>query len=348
MGELEGNTAMPLVSVVMPAYNMEAYLAQSVESVLASDYKNIELLIIDDGSTDSTLAIAQQYEAKDSRVKALTKSNGGQGRARNYGVECATGKYLLLVDSDDLIGRSYISKAVAVMEQSDNVKVVTCRGEFFDGRIGAWKLKSYTPSTLARKNVFTISSMMRRDDYIRVGGFDANMHNYCEDWAFWIALLKDGGEVVKLDSVEFYYRVRRGSSRFTGRKYWHELIEVLNRKFPDFFERELGGKLYSQRSLSKWLNKAHRLFNPRKAIVAAPYDKMKYYLKALPRIAGKESEVTAMFDDMQVSITRCADAKTEYKHAVATADTGIIGYCVERRYLFYKRSWIVKRSDDLQ
>ena len=339
---------MPLVSVVMPAYNMEAYLAQSIESVLSSDYKNIELLIVDDGSTDSTLAIARQYEAKDSRVRALTKSNGGQGRARNYGVERATGKYLLLVDSDDLIGRSYISKAVAAMEENANVKVVTCRGEFFDGRSGAWKLKSYKPATLARKNVFTISSMMRREDYIRVGGFDATMHNYCEDWAFWIALLKDGGEVVKLESVEFYYRVRRGSSRFSGRKYWHELIETLNRKFPDFFERELGGKLYSQRSMSKWLNVAHRIFNPRKAVVATPFDKMKYYLKALPRIAGKQSEVTTTFDNMQVSITRCADAKAEYKHAVATSDSGVIGYCVERRYLFYKRSWIVRSVEEEQ
>ena len=70
--------ALPKVSVVMPAYNVEQYIAHSIESVLASDYPNIELIIVDDGSTDTTFAIAQGYAANDSRVVALTKSNGDQ------------------------------------------------------------------------------------------------------------------------------------------------------------------------------------------------------------------------------------------------------------------------------
>ena len=332
----------PLVSVVMPAYNMAEYIAESIESVLASDYAHLELIVVDDGSKDATLQIARQYAERDSRVVALTKSNGGQGRARNFGVEQSRGKYLLLVDSDDLIGRSYISQAVAVMEQNDNVKVVTCRGEFFDGRTGDWKLPDFTLGRLARRNLFMISSMMRRDDFVRVGGFDETMPNYCEDWALWIAILKDGGEVVKLPTVEFYYRVRRGSSRFIGRVHWKDVVATLNRKYPDFFERELGGKLSSQRSMSKILNRTYKLVFPRKVVVAKQYKEYKYYMKALPRVLYYSGNENVVFGNQPVEVTLVRNVASEYARAVKRGDRDVIGYCVERRWQIFKRGWIVR------
>lgn len=336
MGSISSKMEAPLVSVVMPAYNMEGYIAESIESVLASDYQNIELVVVDDGSKDATHSIAQKYQAKDSRVKALTKANGGQGCARNFGVQHCSGKYLLLVDSDDLIGRSYISQAVEVMERDSSVEVVTCRGEFFDGRTGSWRLKPYTPATLAKRNVFTISSLMRRESYLRVGGFDDSMHNYCEDWAFWIALLKDGGNVVTLPTVEFYYRVRSGSSRFVGRKYKGELISTLNRKFPDFFERELGGRLHSQRSLSPLLNRLHRLFCPLTVAAADRFSHLEYYLCALPRIAGSAPRCTATWQGVDVQIIRTTNPRS----AAQQFGDRVVGYCTERRFWVFSRSWI--------
>ena len=332
----------PLVSVVMPAYNMADYIAQSIESVLESDYPRLELIVVDDGSKDATLQIARQYEAKDSRVVALTKSNGGQGRARNFGVEHSQGKYLLLVDSDDLIGKSYISQAVEIMEHNGNVKVVTCRGEFFDGRTGSWDLPDFSLNKLARRNLFTISSMMRRDDFIRVGGFDKSMPNYCEDWALWIAILKDGGEVVKLPTVEFFYRVRRGSSRFVGRVHWKSVISILNRKYPDFFERELGGKLSSQRSMSKLLNRTYKMFFPRKVVVAKQYKGYKYYMKALPRLLHYAEGGGVSFGKQPVEITFVRDVAKEYARAIKCGDTDVIGYCIERHWQIFSRGWIVR------
>ena len=333
---------LPLVSVVMPAYNIADYIGQSIESVLASDYANIELIVVDDGSKDNTLAVAKEYEQADKRVKVLTKVNGGQGVARNFGVEASSGKYILFVDSDDLIGSSYISKSVAELEADEAVKVVTCRGEFFDGRTGAWKLKLYSPKTLAKRNVFTLSSMMRRDDFVRVGGFDSTMHNYCEDWALWINILKDGGKVVTLPTVEFYYRVRQGSSRFTGRKYWHELIKTLNRKFPDFFERELGGRLHSQRSMSKWLNRLSRILSPRKAVLADGNERYKYFMLALPRILNCSTDEGVSFGSTKVEVKPVANAKKEFRKAVERGDSDVVGYYTERRYRLFKRSWLVK------
>jgi glycosyltransferase involved in cell wall biosynthesis len=111
-----GGSGLPLVSIIMPAYNIAGYIRQSIESVLASDYPNFELIVVDDGSKDNTLSVAREYEQADARVKVLTKANGGQGIARNFGVEVCNGKYILFVDSDDLIGSSYVSKAVAELQ----------------------------------------------------------------------------------------------------------------------------------------------------------------------------------------------------------------------------------------
>ena len=333
---------MPRVSVVMPAYNVEQYLAKSMESVLASDYPNIELVVVDDGSTDSTLSIAQQYEAKDSRVKAMTKENGGQGVARNYGVEHSSGKYILFVDSDDIITSGYITKAVAEMERDSEVTVVTCRGEFFDGRTGSWRLKTYTQKRLAQRNVFTISSLMRREDFIRVGGFDTTMHNYCEDWALWISILKDGGKVVTLPTVEFFYRVRAGSSRFVGRKYRGELIEVLNRKFPDFFERRLGGRLYSQRSMSKYINPLRNFFFPRRASVSQKFRSLFYFVKAVPHIVGGAVEFDAVWNNTPVTIKRIDDLPSRHERELAMQSGKVVGYCTEYRFWLWRRCWVVR------
>lgn len=337
-----GKIIQPLVSVIMPAYNVEQYLAQSVDSVLNSDYPNIELVIVDDGSKDSTFEIAKSYEAKDCRVKALTKANGGQGVARNYGVEYSSGEYILFVDSDDLISSSYISKAVVQMQSDSEVKVVTCRGEFFDGRTGRWRLKSYTQKRLAQRNVFTISSLMRRDDFLRVGGFDTTMHNYCEDWAMWISILKDGGKVVTLPTVEFFYRVRAGSSRFVGRKYKGELITVLNRKFPDFFERKLDGRLYSQRSMSKYINTLHNFLFPRRATVWRSFRGLYYFVKAVPRIVGDAAQFDTLWNGTAVTITRIDSLPSRHERELAMQSGKVVGYCTEYRFWFWRRCWEVK------
>lgn len=336
------NVIQPLVSVIMPAYNVEQYLAQSVDSVLGSDYPNLELVIVDDGSSDSTFEIAKSYESKDSRVKALTKVNGGQGIARNYGVEHSSGEYILFVDSDDLISSGYISKAVAEMERDSEVKVVTCRGEFFDGRTGSWRLKTYTQKRLAQRNVFTISSLMRREDFLRVGGFDTTMHNYCEDWALWISILKDGGKVVTLPTVEFFYRVRAGSSRFVGRKYRGELIEVLNRKFPDFFERKLGGRLYSQRSMSKYINPLRNFLFPRRASTSQKFRHLFYFVKAVPRIVGRAVEFDAVWNNTPVTIKRIDSLPSRHERELAMQSGKVVGYCTQYHFWLWRRCWVVR------
>ena len=92
-----------LISVIMPVYNVQAYLSQSIESVLHQDHRDLELILIDDGSTDGSGAICDAYAAKDSRVRVIHQKNGGAAAAKNAGLRIAAGTYLCFVDSDDYL-----------------------------------------------------------------------------------------------------------------------------------------------------------------------------------------------------------------------------------------------------
>lgn len=108
----------PLVSVLMTAYNREKYLAEAIESVLASTYTNFELIIVDDCSGDDTVSIAQSYEAKDNRIKVFTnEQNLGDYKNRNKAATYASGIYIFYVDSDDTIFPDGIERGVNIMEQ---------------------------------------------------------------------------------------------------------------------------------------------------------------------------------------------------------------------------------------
>ena len=132
---------MPKVSVIVPVYNVEKYLGQCVESILAQTLEDIEILLINDASTDNSLQLARTYE-KDLRVKVLDKPHGGLGDTRNYGVARATGKYLVFIDSDDWIdaGMLYNLYACAEKQQSDMVIFNYVRENVEDGEQRVCKL----------------------------------------------------------------------------------------------------------------------------------------------------------------------------------------------------------------
>lgn len=124
----------PLVSVIIPAYNTESYIGKCLKSVQTQTYENLEVLVIDDGSTDGTGAVCRRFAEADSRFRVLHKENSGVSDSRNLGLEQAEGKYLVFVDSDDHVKPDYVHTLVSEAERED-VQLVC--GEFFfeeDGR----------------------------------------------------------------------------------------------------------------------------------------------------------------------------------------------------------------------
>ena len=103
---------MEKVTVVVPVYNAEKYLTECLESIQRQTYSNIEIILVDDGSKDSSPALCDAFQKKDNRIKVVHKMNEGAGKSRNKGIEMATGDYILFVDSDDYIKSDLVEKCV--------------------------------------------------------------------------------------------------------------------------------------------------------------------------------------------------------------------------------------------
>ena len=114
----------PLISVIIPVYNVEKYLVQCIDSVINQPYKNLEILLVDDGSPDRCPEICDEYAKKDDRIIVIHKKNGGLSDARNCGVTAATGKYILFIDSDDFIHENIISEMVQDLNEHGDVDLM--------------------------------------------------------------------------------------------------------------------------------------------------------------------------------------------------------------------------------
>ena len=129
MREIEhGVSAPPTISVIIPVYNTEKYLRRCIDSVLAQTYQDFELLLIDDGSKDSSGAICDEYAVGDSRVKVFHKENGGVSDTRNYGLDLAQGKYLMFLDADDFWLQDDVLEVLIEKAEENDLDII--RGEY--------------------------------------------------------------------------------------------------------------------------------------------------------------------------------------------------------------------------
>ena len=148
---------------------------------------------------------------KDSRIKYLYKENGGISYARNAGIRISYGKYILPLDSDDKIAPDYCKIAVGEMESNIKLKIVYCKANFFGIESGEWILPEFSIEKILGQNIIFCSAFFRRSDYDLTNGYNENMIYGLEDWDFWLSIIELGGEVLKINKVLFYYRIRIGS-----------------------------------------------------------------------------------------------------------------------------------------
>ena len=260
-----------LVSVVIPIYNAASYLRETVESVFASTYHPLEIVMVDDGSTDESRHIAEQLvvEAASKRTQDVhfpdcllfSQPNAGVSAARNHAIKKAHGIYILPLDADDLISPTYIAQAVDAMQKEKQLRIVGCRAKMFGDVEKDWNLPDFTPSLIARKNMIPVSSLFRRVDWERVGGF-CEEDIYREDWDFWLSILELDMEHPELHSAAYkrlpevglFYRVHHGSRRAKAKAQKKAIVDAINRRHPQYMQHYLGGPLHYHRSWSKFLN----------------------------------------------------------------------------------------------
>lgn len=206
-----------LVSIIIPAYNVEKYIRQSIFSVLQQTYKEIEIIIVDDGSTDSTGSIIAEYSAKDTRITILTQKNRGLAAARNTGLRHAKGEYLCILDSDDIMLPEKIAKQLEFLEQhpefditySDLYHFIDGTSDVYHHTMGALGDNQY--QTLLLGNVINPNAVFfRRSVFEKCGGFDETLRS-AEDWEYWLNVayhkIKFGYQPIPLT----LYRMRNNS-----------------------------------------------------------------------------------------------------------------------------------------
>jgi len=204
---LLGGDLVSKVSVIMPCYNDGAYIREALASVNAQTYKDIEVIIIDDGSDDpNTLQILDNIS--ESNIKLLKTKRLRPAGARNEGISQATGKYILPLDADDIIEPEYIEKAVSIMEKDERVGVVYCFAELFGERSGRWDLPNYSLEKMLLDNIVFVTALFYKEDWENVGGFNTNMKHGMEDYDFWLSILEIGREIHQIPEVLFRYRIK--------------------------------------------------------------------------------------------------------------------------------------------
>lgn len=293
---VENNT----VSVIIPAYNAARFIAETVESVMHSTYAFIEVIIVNDGSTDSTDQELSIIKLKYPEIKILEQENKGVAVARNLAISQASGKYILPLDADDLITPDYIQKAVDIISADEEVKVVYSQAEFIGDKTGLWKLPPFRLELLARKNLIFVSGLYRKSDYERTGGYCPEIKGP-EDWDFWISMLKYGGKVVRIPEVCFYYRIHPGSKRVAVRNKKKESIDLMNRRHKAFMYKSLGGKLHYTREMSRFFNFFQAIFHPLKVIVTPGYEAFEELMYSIPELM-KELENKALASNNIIEI----------------------------------------------
>lgn len=243
----------PLVSVIVPVYNAAPYLRETLDSILSSTYRPIEVVMVDDGSRDESLTIAQTYCKQHIECRVIQQENRGVSAARNTAINAAKGVYILPVDADDKIADKFIEKAVDVINRDDNIRVVGCRCWMFGAVDKEWKLQKFSHELLARKNMIPATAMYRKSDWERCGGY-CEQEIYREDWDFWLSMMELGGTFYKLNEVLFFYRISMGSRRTLAQKHKKIIVDAINRRHPEYMQKYLGGPLHYHRSWSRVIN----------------------------------------------------------------------------------------------
>lgn len=230
-----------MVSVIIPCYNQAAFLEEALASVYKQTYTAWECIIVNDGSTDETAAIATTWTAKDPRFTYMEQENQGVVGARNAGIQKATGKVILPLDADDTISNEYMRLAVAHFSAHPDTTVVYCDASFFGSKEGKWELPEFTLETLALRNIIFNCAFFKKEDWAKIGGYDGNLQHGLEDWEFWIHLLKSGGAVYKIPAVCFHYRqLDHSRNQSIAQQHYKEIYEYISVKHADLYVQQFG------------------------------------------------------------------------------------------------------------
>jgi glycosyltransferase involved in cell wall biosynthesis len=235
---------MPLVSVIVPAYNAGHYIGATLASALAQTVTDLEVIVVDDGSKDDTAAIVASVAARDGRVRLLTQSNGGAAAARNLALRHASGEFCALLDADDLWDARFLEEQLAILRSRPDVDIVTANalelGGPWNGRpVGPYPDSRPVPdlaTILTDERAVFIMTVFRRSVFERLGGFDETLHTN-EDYDFWLRAAAAGFVFARNDRPLGSYRRGSGTLSANEVRMLRGIQHVLNKLRPSLADR---------------------------------------------------------------------------------------------------------------
>jgi glycosyltransferase involved in cell wall biosynthesis len=232
---------MSQISIIIPSFNTAHYLCEAVDSVLNSTFKDFEIIIVDDGSTDNTKQVVSKYNNTPS-VNYIYQSNKGLAGARNTGISAAQGKYLVFLDSDDVILSDKLEVQFNYLENNKDIDVVYSLSECFVENDLNDRIKinfpifegNVLPQLLNGNFMHVNSIMVRKEKVVAVGCFNSN-YRELEDWDLWLRMSIEGSKFKCISHVLSLVRVRRDSMTANQDKMNKSMFNVLL-NFKTFME----------------------------------------------------------------------------------------------------------------
>ncbi len=295
-----------LISVVVPVYNVENYLKRCITSIINQTYKNLEIILVDDGSTDGSSEICDKFSLKESRIKVVHKNNGGLSDARNVGIEIATGKYITFIDSDDYVLKDYVEYLYNLIKKY-NTKIAICSYSVFTdkGKIIDYgkkyreeKLnKIQTFSRMLNEKGFSVSAWGKLYDTTLFKKIRYPKNRICEDNGTTYKLIDQVENIIYGNKSKYFYLKRQGSimlSEFNEKKLdmiylTDEMCDFLDDKYSQLYEETQKRRVYAR-------------FNVLRQILNCKYENKKIEKELIEYILKRRKKILFTNYDLRTKI----------------------------------------------
>lgn len=324
---MEGTDRFPLISVIVPIYNVVDYLQRCVDSIRKQSYRNLEIILVDDGSTDNSGAMAEKFALEDKRIQVFHKENGGSSSARNLGIEKARGDFIGFVDSDDFIEPEMYERMLAVALQEQLLIVQTSRDELDEQgnrmpdvctppeSLAFWESSRFMRELLLHRGDCSFCTKLVAASLLREERFPEGELN--EDFHLLVRLLPEVPAIAILPEQDYHVFYRYGSNTRTRKeeefpqvytdivKNADRVMEIVEARYPELSEEAERFALYQRldymlhipislmtKENSFYIQVRHYLRGHRREAVRSPYltKKNKTYLVLLgtaPKLVRK-------------------------------------------------------------
>jgi glycosyltransferase involved in cell wall biosynthesis len=232
---------VPLVSIVIPCFNDAQFLGEAIESALAQTYPEVEVIVVDDGSTDGSGDVARGFG---DRVKVCRKENGGLSSARNRGVAAARGTYITFLDSDDVLMPDFVARTAPLLDADPTIGWVYVQLQYFGRETGVSDFPEFAVEPLLERNYLRATALLRMS-LCRKFAFDEKLVTGWEDWDYFLTLVQSGERGQLLDEPLMLYRKHPEGDRMTDVMWRLQnkrrvYLRIMRRHLPLFGWRRYG------------------------------------------------------------------------------------------------------------